>query len=147
VQIGRILLDMLGVDGQLDPSIATLAVKAAVHPSTVTRALSRLNECGFLDWTRRLLRAARTGWRTEQTSNAYVLRVPACDPQFAPAANILKKKNNAWGICSNRSARKEALDRFELGIAMARIGGDYPAKPMESWTNGRSVRGYSYCLV
>jgi hypothetical protein len=48
VQIGRIMLDMLGADGQLDPSVATLAIRTAVHPSTVTRALARLKECAFL---------------------------------------------------------------------------------------------------
>jgi DNA-binding MarR family transcriptional regulator len=82
-EIGRILVDMLGAGGQLDPSVATIAARAAVDPSTVTRAMVRLRDCGFLTWTRRLVRDVGTGWRVEQTSNAYVLTVPATDMHFA----------------------------------------------------------------
>lgn len=75
--VGRILVDKLGANGQLDPSVATLARLAAVDESTVTRALARLRDCGFLAWTRRLVRDAGTAWRCAQTSNAYALLVPA----------------------------------------------------------------------
>ncbi len=88
VEIGRLLANMLGADGRLDPSIETLARLACVVPSTVVRCLARLKVCGFLDWTRRLVRDARTGWRVEQASNAYRLLVPPTDVQFAPVAFI-----------------------------------------------------------
>ena len=136
VQIGRILLDMLGGDGHLDPSVATLAKKAAVHSSTVTRALARLKECGFLDWTRRMLRDASTGWRSEQTSNAYVLCLPACDGQFAPAVNVFKKEKeagNRMGALSSRSASLETADRLESLKNLARIATERTAKLAESW--------------
>jgi len=136
VQIGRILLDMLGADGRLDPSVATLATKAAVHPSTVTRALARLKECGFLDWTRRMLRDASTGWRSEQTSNAYVLCLPACDAQFAPAVNVFKKEKETgsqWGVRSHRPATAEAPERLESLRNLARIAAERTAKLAESW--------------
>src|SRR4051794_35712140 len=52
------LLDLMGRDGRLDPSIGHLATRIGVAPSTVTRALARLRACGFLDWARRLIRCA-----------------------------------------------------------------------------------------
>jgi len=85
VAIADIMLNTMGADGRLDPSIATLAELARVDTSTVVRCLGRLKACGFLDWTRRLVRCAAGGWRVEQTSNAYVLTVPASDAHFAPA--------------------------------------------------------------
>jgi hypothetical protein len=54
VAIGKRLLDMLGKDGALFPSIATLAKLEGVVASTVVTALKRLKLGGFLAWTRRL---------------------------------------------------------------------------------------------
>ena len=79
--VALVLLDMLGPDGRLDPTVATLAALACVCTDTVNEALKQLRAFGFLDWTKRLIRGAGTGWRAAQTSNAYVLRVPACDPE------------------------------------------------------------------
>ena len=73
-QVGRVLVDMMGSDGELTPSHATLAAKARVHVDTVRRGLRQLQEAGFVGWVKRLV---RTGWRTEQTSSAYTLAVPA----------------------------------------------------------------------
>src|SRR4051794_25473605 len=72
-QVGRVLVDMMGSDGCLDPSHATIAAKACVHVDTVRRALNQLQEAGFVSWVRRLI---RTKWRAEQTSSAYTLVVP-----------------------------------------------------------------------
>ena len=79
-EIGRVLLNMMGADGRLDPMLDTIAKKARVCRSTVQRALDQLKALGFLDWTRRLVRD-RDG--TRQTSNAYVLMVPKADGHFA----------------------------------------------------------------
>jgi len=68
VQIGRCLLNRLGVTGQCDPSHDTIATDAGCSERTVRRALARLNALGLLTWQRRVVRA---GWRTAQTSNAY----------------------------------------------------------------------------
>jgi hypothetical protein len=84
VRLAQIMLAKLGADGRLDPSIATLAELARIDESTVVRCLGRLKACGFLEWTRRLIRCAAGGWRVEQATNAYVLTVPASDTHFAP---------------------------------------------------------------
>lgn len=84
--IGQSLVDMLGNDGQLDPSTETLAKRAGCNASTVTRCKARLHDLGFLDWTRRIVRRADTGWEVRQTSNAYVLTVPSSDVHRAPQA-------------------------------------------------------------
>lgn len=108
--IGRIMLDMMGQDGRLDPCHATLATLARVDVATVKRALERLQACGFIEWTRRLVRSAATGWRVEQTSNAYVLRVPATEAHFArPVKNLRFKKQAAnsdtsWQMQCERAA-------------------------------------------
>src|SRR3954453_23748938 len=77
-QVGRVLADMLGQDGRLDPSHATIAARACVSVATVIRALAQLRAFGFVTWVRRLV---RTAWRAEQTSSAYVLAVPASFPE------------------------------------------------------------------
>ena len=90
--IALVLLGLLGADGKLDPTHDTLAALACVSVATVKRALDQLQAFGFLDWTRRLIRSAGTGWRAAQTSNAYVLRVPACDAHFAPRVLLSRFK-------------------------------------------------------
>jgi hypothetical protein len=40
--VGRVLVDMLGPDGRLDPTICTVASLARVAPVTVKRALVQL---------------------------------------------------------------------------------------------------------
>jgi len=109
VRLAHILLDKLGVDGRLDPSIATLAELARVNASTVVRCLGRLKACGFLEWTRRLVRCAAGGWRVEQTSNAYVLTVPASDMHFAPVVllRVFKTVANGSGESSYESAARQ----------------------------------------
>lgn len=108
VRLAHILLDKLGVDGRLDPSIATLAELARVNASTVVRCLGRLKACGFLEWTRRLVRCAG-GWRVEQTSNAYVLTVPSSDTHFAPEvlSRRLKVAESGSGGSSYESAARQ----------------------------------------
>ena len=122
--VGRVLVNMQGADGRLDPSRRTLATLAAVSLSTVDRALARLRECGFLTWTRRLIRDPRTGWRCEQTSNAYVLRVPpACERQNeAPVGTrVFKQESTPRKLrsgLSDRDARENAARQLEaMGYA------------------------------
>ncbi len=68
--VGEALLKRLGSDGQCDPSHETLATDAGCSSRTVRRATSAMAALGLLRWQTRLV---RTGWRTEQTSNAYEL--------------------------------------------------------------------------
>lgn len=74
VSIGELLLEMLGKDGALFPSIATLLARTGIRSaSTVVLALKRLRQFGFLTWARRLI---RVGSRVRQNSNAYAF---CCD--------------------------------------------------------------------
>ncbi len=117
--VGRILVDMLGANGRLDPSVATLARLAAVDESTVTRALARLRDCGFVTWTRRLVRDAGTAWRCAQASNAYALLVPtACDARFATPVSTRVSKQEASARTSraglsDRDARENAAQQLD----------------------------------
>ena len=111
-EVGRIMADMLGADGRLDPSIATLAHLAAVDVGTVVRALARLRECGFITWVRRLVRDAASGWRCVQTSNAYTLALPnACDTHFAK--QVCSRVYRKVGSCTDRQARESAARQLE----------------------------------
>jgi hypothetical protein len=83
VDVAEVLESALGDDGRLDLAHATIAERALCHVATVKRALVRLRDIGLIDWTRRLVRGPDTGWRCEQTSNAYVLRTPACEAHVA----------------------------------------------------------------
>ena len=96
--VAEALVRLLGADGRLDPSHATLAALAGCCPSTVRRGLDRLRGLGLLSWCRRLRRDAGTGWRCEQTSNAYWLTpsssaVP-CDVQMARAVRDIRVKKD-----------------------------------------------------
>ena len=83
--VGRALLRLLGEDGRLDPGHDYLATLARCGRRTVQRALARLQEIGLVRWARRLV---RTGWRAEQTSNAYEL-VPDGRP-ITPRAPVVQ---------------------------------------------------------
>jgi hypothetical protein len=74
---------------------------------TASEALKHLRAFGFLDWTRCLIRGAGTGWRTEQTSNAYVLRVPACNTEIPERVPLVRFKKG----CSGRKRWLGSLDR------------------------------------
>jgi hypothetical protein len=54
--LGGVLLDMAGPDGCLCPSIETLAALLGKSCDAIQRALARLRQLGFLDWTRRVVR-------------------------------------------------------------------------------------------
>lgn len=122
------LVRLLGADGRLDPSHAFLARLAAVSEDTVQRALERMRSLGLLFWRRRLRRDSGTGWRCEQTSNAYVLSPSACDPQIAGAVQFsLKKKEGIEQVPADPTERqaaeaalKAARDRPGLRAALLR---------------------------
>lgn len=112
--IGRILVDMLGDGGRLDPSIATLATLAGVDPTTVVRALARLRECGLVTWVRRLV---RDGNRVEQTSNAYVLTVPGTpDLHFAQGVRLRFKSTTCRAVERMRGARLDDQEAQENAV-------------------------------
>jgi hypothetical protein len=78
--VGLQLVKMLGEDGRLDPSHETLRERVGCRAaSTIREQLNRLRDLGRLTWERRLRRDPGTGWRAEQTSNAYILLPNSCD--------------------------------------------------------------------
>jgi hypothetical protein len=92
-EVGRVLVDMLGSDGRLDPSHETLAACAAVHVETVRRALDQLHQFGFVALIVR--RLARFGSAVRQISNAYALAVPAAASFNASSLNLAKPNSPA----------------------------------------------------
>jgi hypothetical protein len=104
--VGTALLKRLGVDGQCDPSHATLAADVGCSARTVGRATAAMRHLGLLRWDQRLI---RTGWRVEQTSNAYEL-VPAA----APAVVLPVPR------CGGQNGRETQKDRFIDEDAVAR---------------------------
>jgi hypothetical protein len=87
------LLKRLGADGQCDPTHDTLAAHAGCDGRTVRRALASMRQLGMVRWQNRLV---RTGWRAEQTSNAYELLpsapLPACGGQTGRQTRKLDSK-------------------------------------------------------
>ncbi len=76
--------------------------------ATVKRCLARLQSLGFLIWARRLVRASDTGWRAEQTSNAYVLRVPSSEAHFEPVVQSVRlKKGQESAETTQQSAARQ----------------------------------------
>jgi hypothetical protein len=104
--VGTALLKRLGADGQCDPAHATLASDVGCSARTVGRATATMRGLGLLRWDQRL---TRSGWRTEQTSNAYEL-VPT-----AELAAVLPVSR-----CGGQSVRETPKDRFIDENAAAR---------------------------
>jgi hypothetical protein len=120
LQVLVALVRLLGADGRLDPSHATLAALAAVHVATVQRALDRLRELGLLSWQRRLV---RDGWQSHQTSNAYVLTPAAVshDMQIARPVKVdLKKKDRIEAERTAPEVRESAMTAL-AAIAVRRM--------------------------
>ena len=70
--------------GQLDPSHAAIARKAAISVRSVIRGLKALRTAGLVNWVRRCIEAVRDGrFSLEQETNAYAV-LPAS--QWAGAA-------------------------------------------------------------
>jgi len=90
--VGLELVKMLGEDGRLDPSHETIRDRVGCALSTVRAQLNRLRDLGRITWERRLRRDSGTGWRAEQTSNAYVLLACACDADPRPGVRFIRKE-------------------------------------------------------
>jgi hypothetical protein len=136
--IGCILVDLLGQDGRLDPSHKFLAELGRVSIATVKRALDQLREFGFLEWTRRLVRC---GPRCEQTSNAYVLRVPDCEAHFARPVVLQKpRKEEAPEEDTHvRGGQVQSIDQ-----ALARIRAAMEQRLIREAADKRRQTGFAF---
>lgn len=114
--VGRVLLDMLGDDGRLDPSHATIATRASVSIATVIRALAQLRALGFVTWVRRLV---RTTWRCEQTSSAYVISLPKASFLF-DASSLNQRTTTARSLCKSQAATAGDLAAAQAALARRR---------------------------
>lgn len=126
-QVGLELLRLLGADGRLDPSQATLAARTGCCERTVSTALRRFRALGLLEWVRRLV---RLGQQVRQTSNAYTFRLsepaPAvihCDRKLCREAILLKVSPAVPRLLEDRAAALAALQavsqRREVAIQLA----------------------------
>jgi len=97
--VGEALVRRLGADGRCDPTHATLASDAACDARTVRRATASLRDLGLLAWRTRLV---RSGWRAEQTSNAYELLTAIAAPHEMP-------RTARCGGQPGRETRREAI--------------------------------------
>lgn len=131
-RVGRRLVDLLGADGRLDPSYATLARMVGCCEKTARSAVKALIAAGLL---RKVTRVVRAGWRVIQTTNAYEILLPAtaaveASALFARAARIVpslsKSMNRGFtaGITASVEAvREAALSRLGalLGVPVAAV--------------------------
>ena len=124
------LLKLQGSDGRLDPTTATLAELGGMAPSTVQENRNRSRDVGFLDWERRLIRErdpdSATGWRTRQTSNAYVLLIPGRDADTDFRRRVPTPcKRTRIGRIESIEAEQEAANRNrdrQLALLLAGAG-------------------------
>lgn len=128
--IGNALIRRLGTDGQLDPAHETIADDVGCCSRTVRRALEALKALGLVMWQRRLV---RVGWRTAQTSNAYLLaladgeilpksRVRRCDGQ-----SVRQTRKVAFISAQEAPAEVSPEARQEARAALARIAAERQA--------------------
>lgn len=156
VVVGRALLCRLGVDGQCDPSHATLAADAGASESTVRRALAALRDAGLLAWEQRLVRrpwpqGGPGASRAEQTSNAYALTLPTgpIRPVAAPAYRSVQLRLHcgSQADCETPSemtkqalpALSEETSKRLTAIMKARkvqLDTEWLAKRAEQWRTG-----------
>lgn len=118
--VALVLVSMLGDDGRLDPSHATITARVGCDIATTQRCLNRLNTIGRVKWERRLRRDKGTGWRVEQTSNAYELCAEATDPHSASAVSSLYKNKKMKPEMPSEADRANARRQLRaLGIMVA----------------------------
>lgn len=127
--IGNALVRRLGTDGQLDPAHETIADDVGCCARTVRRALEALRVLGLVMWQRRLV---RVGWRTAQTSNAYLLapveagtlptsRPPRCDGQSVRQTRRIEIISVQQAAAQRWAAEVSPEAQQEARAALARI--------------------------
>jgi len=111
--VGVALLKRLSVTGQCDPSHETLASDAGCSARTVRRATGSMRALGILRWQTRIV---RSGWRTEQTSNAYTL-VPADVPPVVSSGGQTGRETRTNRLSSVQQQDQDARGSAERQLA------------------------------
>lgn len=109
IEVLRCLLRLRGkADGRLDPSLTWLAGELRRARSAVARALARLRQHGFLEWTRRsepVEDPEPGGQYVKQATNAYFLRLSVA------RAAMVKKLARLGDSLTARRAEERAQHR------------------------------------
>ena len=120
-RVGRALLKRLGADGRCDPCYDTLGADAGCSARTARRATTAMHRLGLLSWQTRLV---RSGWRAEQTSNAYELLTTTTPPALVSCGgqNGRETKNKYLSASEEDvAARANAIRQLvALGMAVPR---------------------------
>ena len=124
-KVGAALLKRLSVDGRCDPSHQTIADDAGCDERTVRRALDAMKAIGLVMWQRRIV---RDGWRTSQTSNAYLLApIAVANPPKIHArccgGQIVRETRSISFISTSASPQDVEAARNALAARRAAIEG------------------------
>jgi hypothetical protein len=122
--VGQALLKRLGTDGQCDPCQDTLAADAGCCSRTVRRAADTMQALGLLTWQRRIVRA---GWRTEQTSNAYMLIPTAALPAVCCGGQSGRETNRIDIFYCKTVGQEDAAARESAIRQLRALGQPVPA--------------------
>jgi hypothetical protein len=122
--VGLALLKRLGADGECTPAHDTLGGDAGCSGRTVRRATASMRGLGLLRWDQRLV---RSGWRAEQTSNAYELVPSLAGPVLPPSC------------CGGHAGRGTIKRRSVLGAGTASAG-DAPSSGNDEWGRRNAER-------
>jgi hypothetical protein len=131
VRVGEFMARTLGDDGRLEPSVEEIAKACQCARSTAHDCLRRLKAEKFLDWDNRIV---RNGWRVDQTTNAYRLRVPPRGSDFPTGVPILESKRR---IPRERPPMTDEEARINASRQLAALGMPTPSHwPLSETVNG-----------
>jgi hypothetical protein len=149
---GRAVLEALceivdDASGRLEPSIATIAEKAALGIRTVVRALRRLNDHGLLSWLRRTEGVLNDGAgpQVQQVTNAYWFELRG---RAAGLVRLLlgrappdqRSREDLRTIDSQlRSDRLKAMRRTGTGVSPADVLSDEVKASLRKLAEARSA--------
>jgi hypothetical protein len=119
----RCLLRLRGrKDGRLDPTYQWIADKIHRSRSAVVEAVTRLKDCGFLDWIRRCVPiedALPDEQQSEQISNAFILLQPPSVRECV--RRMLRKPSEFVRAVAEKMARQKKLDTATVDDVIAEV--------------------------
>lgn len=133
--------------GRLEPAIATIAKNLVRSIDSVTKAMKRLKEHGFLDWVRRcepIDNAEGAGPRVRQITNAYGFSLPKCAADWvarklgkgpAPDCELARRESDRAAV----DAMLDTVGYVEQAAFIAGTEGDF-AEALASLARARARR-------